>query len=133
MTTGKVERPLSPHLGIYRVQLTSGLSILHRMTGLVLYGFSLLLAFWFYSLAFDPAMLQCLMAWGQSFWMIGLAGLGFFAFFYHLSNGIRHLLWDWGVGFELSATYRSGWLVILLTFSLTAGALILLLIHGGYL
>ncbi len=133
MTTGKAQRPSSPHLGIYRVQLTSGLSILHRLTGLALFVMSLLGALWFYGLAFDADLAKCVMAWSYDPIMLGFFGFALFAFFYHLANGIRHLMWDWGLGFELKTTYRSGWLVILIALSLSAGALTLMLIHGGYL
>lgn len=113
-------RPLSPHLQIYRFQLTSVLSILHRFTGGALFagmfvwsGFLALLC-----LGFDPFILT------RSFFfhIIGMVGLGgwLFALYYHLLNGIRHLFWDIGKGFELTTVYATGWLVVLGSILFTA-------------
>ncbi len=86
-----VARPLSPHLQIYRPQLTSVLSITHRATGVAL--------------------------------TVGTLLLGWtFALFFHLANGIRHLFWDAGLGFDLRTTYASGWAVVAASIVLTAVA-----------
>lgn len=114
-------RPLSPHLQIYRPQLTSVLSISHRITGLVLIAGSVLLTAWLVALAGGPESFES---------MRGLLGsipgrLILFAFtlalFFHLCNGIRHLFWDSGRGFELDSAYRSGWAVL-------AGSVVLTLV-----
>jgi succinate dehydrogenase / fumarate reductase cytochrome b subunit len=113
-------RPLSPHLQIYRPQLTSVLSITHRATGVALAVGTLLLAWWLIAAATGPeayAVVQGVLA----SWIGRLLLLGWtVSLFYHLCNGIRHLFWDVGYGFELRTTYVSGWLVILATIVLTA-------------
>ena len=119
MAAGK--RPLSPHLQIYRPQITSVLSISHRFSGVVLAVGLLVLVYWLAALASgDAAYAQALALLGA--WPVQLLlFLGSFAFFYHLANGIRHLWWDSGRGFEISQVYASGWAVIV-----AAGALTLL-------
>jgi succinate dehydrogenase / fumarate reductase cytochrome b subunit len=105
-------RPLSPHLGIYRWQMGNTLSILHRMTGVVLaLGFPAL-AYWLIALAGGEASYGSAQRLFTSpvgrLWLIGWT----FAFFYHLLNGIRHLGWDMGVGFERGPRWWSGWSVV---------------------
>jgi succinate dehydrogenase / fumarate reductase cytochrome b subunit len=110
MPTGN--RPLSPHLQVYRPQLTSVLSILHRTTGVALVAGTLLLVYWLAAAAAGPEAFETARAVIGSF----LGRLFLFgwtvALFYHLCNGIRHLFWDAGYGFELETAYRSGWLVV---------------------
>ncbi len=115
-------RPLSPHLQIYRPQLTSMLSIAHRGAGIALGAGAAFFAWWLLAAASGPE------AYGaaQSFFgsvpgIIVLAGFSF-ALFYHLCNGIRHLFWDAGMGLELDQAYRSGWAVVAAAAVLTAGA-----------
>ena len=115
------ERPLSPHLLIYRPQLTSMLSISHRLSGAMLAGGSLLVVWWIVGLASGPdhfAFVQSIMGSvpGQ-FVLLGFTA----AIFYHLCNGIRHLFWDFGYGLSLEGVYRGGWAVIIMTVILTAG------------
>lgn len=106
------ERPLSPHLQVYKPQLTSMLSILHRGFGIFLTLGTLLLVCWLAAIAAGPAEFARYQAFA-SHWVVMLLMLGWtFALFYHLLNGIRHLFWDIGRGFELSTLYRSGWLVL---------------------
>lgn len=122
------ERPLSPHLLIYRPQLTSMMSISHRLSGAALASGSLLLVWWIVALATGPeyyAFVQMIMTSipGQ------IVLFGFTAaIFYHLSNGIRHLFWDFGYGLSLEGVYRGGWIVMGMTVLLTVGlwALVLL-------
>jgi succinate dehydrogenase / fumarate reductase cytochrome b subunit len=105
-------RPLSPHLQIYKPQLTSVLSILHRITGVALALGTLLLVYWLMAAAAGPdrfAQAQDLI--GSFLGRVLLFGWSF-ALFYHLLNGIRHLFWDAGKGFELKTVYLSGWLVV---------------------
>jgi succinate dehydrogenase / fumarate reductase, cytochrome b subunit len=112
-------RPLSPHLQIYRPQLTSVLSITHRITGIVLGLGTLVLVYWVYALAGGPeayASAQALL----SSWFGRVVLFGFtFALFYHLCNGIRHLFWDAGYGYELDAVYASGKAVVAMSVVLT--------------
>ncbi len=109
MTTG--ERPLSPHLMIYRPQLTSVLSITHRLTGVALVAGTALLTWWLVAAALGPGAFEVVQA-VLGHWLGRLVLLGWtYALFYHLCNGIRHLFWDAGYGFELPTLYATGWLV----------------------
>jgi succinate dehydrogenase / fumarate reductase cytochrome b subunit len=112
-------RPLSPHLQIYRPQLTSVLSILHRVTGMALSVGTILLVYWLIAAASGPGAFAAAEAVVGSW--IGLVLLfGWtFALFFHLANGIRHLFWDAGLGFELKAVYASGWTVVAVATALT--------------
>jgi len=113
-------RPLSPHLGIYRWQISMVLSILHRITGLALFAGTALMMIWLWSAAYAPAFYVTL----HSYLASPLGKLCLFgwtlAFYYHLGNGIRHLFWDIGKGFSLPAMTRSGWAVIIFTLLMTA-------------
>ena len=108
----QAQRPLSPHLQIYKPQLTTVLSITHRATGLALAVGTLLLVWWLFAAASGPEAF----AVAQSFWRSWIGRLLLFgwswALFFHLCNGIRHLFWDAGMGFDLKAVYRSGWIVL---------------------
>lgn len=117
---GKAARPLSPHLQIYRPQITSVLSILHRITGVALSVGTLMLTWWLLAAAAGPDHFALAHGFITS-WLGYLLLLGWsVALFYHLSNGIRHLAWDAGWGFELPAVYKSGYAVIAATVVLTA-------------
>jgi len=113
------QRPLSPHLQIYRWQLTSVLSMLHRITGVGLTVGTLLLAWWLIAAANGPAAFDTAQGFICS-WIGRLLLLGWsWALFYHLANGIRHLAWDVGLGFGLRSVYATGWTVVVLSFVLT--------------
>jgi succinate dehydrogenase / fumarate reductase cytochrome b subunit len=106
-------RPTSPHLQIYRPQLTAITSILHRITGVILAVGTLALVYWLAAAAMGDQSFDTAQAIAGS-WIGRLALFGWtLAFFYHFFNGIRHLAWDAGWGFELPAAYRSGWAVII--------------------
>jgi succinate dehydrogenase / fumarate reductase, cytochrome b subunit len=112
-------RPLSPHLQIYRWQLTSVLSILHRLTGIALALGAILLVTWFGAAADGPAPFSKFQGFLGS-WIGLLLLFGWsVALFYHLCNGIRHLMWDAGYGLELKSVYASGWAVLAATAALT--------------
>ena len=114
------ERPMSPHLQVYRRQITSVMSILHRVSGVVLTLGVFGVAWWLLSLAQGGEQYARAAAWIASpFGMLMLFGFSL-ALVYHLLNGLRHLLWDMGWGFEISDTYRSGWTVMVLTVAFTA-------------
>ncbi len=118
-------RPLSPHLQVYRPQLTSVLSILHRFTGVALAVGSVLLVYWLAAAATGAGAYETAQTLIGS-WIGRLLLFGWtFALFYHLCNGIRHLFWDIGMGFELADAYRSGWLVVIATVALTLGSWVL--------
>jgi succinate dehydrogenase / fumarate reductase cytochrome b subunit len=113
------ERPLSPHLQIYRPQLTSVLSILHRLTGAALAVGLLLLVCWLVAVASGAAAYDAVQAF-NAHWVGRILLFGWsFALFYHLCNGIRHMAWDAGHGFELPDVHRSGWLVVAAAVALT--------------
>jgi succinate dehydrogenase cytochrome b subunit len=119
------QRPLSPHLQIYRPQLTSILSISHRAAGIALAVGTLLLVCWVISAASGPAALANLQHFLRSwFGMLILFGWSV-ALFFHLCNGIRHLFWDAGYGFELKTAYASGYAVLIATAVLTVLAWVL--------
>ncbi len=123
--TSQTQRPLSPHLQIYRPQLTSVLSILHRATGVALSVGALVLVAWLVAIAAGPAAYnQSLGIFGSAWFKLLTAGWAFCGF-YHLGNGIRHLAWDVGWGFELSQAYASGWAVTAFSFVATALFLVL--------
>lgn len=106
-------RPLSPHLQVYRPQLTSVLSILHRATGIALAAGTLLLVWWLIGAATGPTAFNTVQEFIGSLPGRLLLLAWSFALFYHLCNGIRHLVWDTGRGFELKTAYASGWLVVI--------------------
>ncbi len=115
----KKTRPLSPHVQIYRLQWTMLLSITHRITGLALAFGSLLLIYWLAAAASGPeafATAQTIV--GSVIGRLLLFGWSF-ALFYHLCNGIRHLFWDAGHGYELTTAYRSGLAVIAVSLAFT--------------
>ena len=112
-------RPLSPHLQVYRWQLTSVLSILHRATGVALSAGTILLVWWLMAAAEGPdAYAQVQRFLGSWFGLLVLFGWSL-ALFYHLCNGIRHLFWDSGRGLELKSVYAGGWAVLAATVVLT--------------
>ena len=112
-------RPLSPHLQVYKPQLTSILSILHRGTGIVLSIGSIFLVSWIMVLTLGESAYQIYSQLVNN-WFGKLVIFGFtFGLFYHLSNGIRHLFWDAGYGYDLKDAYISGFAVIFSSISLT--------------
>lgn len=118
-------RPLSPHIQVYRWQITMTLSILHRATGIALSVGTLLLAYWLVAAAAGPeafATAQALI--GSWFGRLLLFGWSY-ALFYHLCNGIRHLAWDAGWGFELGTMASTGWFVVFASILMTVFAWVL--------
>lgn len=119
-SAAKRARPLSPHLQVYKPQITSVLSITHRATGVALAAGTLLLAAWIVATAMGPGAHARVAAFAGS-WLGQLMLLGWSAaLFYHLLNGIRHLFWDSGRGFELATMEKSGKAVVAGTVVLTA-------------
>ena len=106
------DRPISPHLQVYRWQLTSVLSILHRAAGIVLSAGAILLVWWLVAAASGPVAYEGVANFLGS-WIGLLLLFGWTAgLFYHLCNGIRHLVWDTGQALDLKSTYLGGWLVV---------------------
>jgi succinate dehydrogenase / fumarate reductase cytochrome b subunit len=115
-----VKRPLSPHMQVYdMMQLTSLLSISGRITGVVWSIGLLLLVWWLVAAAAGPAAFANVQ-WFMSSWLglLGLVGLTAAAWF-HTLNGLRHLAWDAGYGYDIPTTYRSGKLVVIATAVMT--------------
>ncbi len=118
------ERPLSPFMlgQYYRFQLTSVLSLMHRVTGVGLSVGSVLLVWWLVALAGGPwsyaAFGTHLGAWYGQLLLLGWS----WALLYHLCNGVRHLTWDLGYGYSMPAVYRSGYLAVAASLLLTAAA-----------
>ena len=110
-----VQRPLSPHLQVYRPQISSVLSILNRATGIALSAGALVLVWWLVAAATSPE------AFGQVQWFLDSA-LGWLlllgwtvSLFFHFFNGIRHLAWDAGYGFDKPLYEYTGWAVVIAT------------------
>lgn len=114
-------RPLSPHVTIYRWPITAIMSILHRATGVGLALGAVLGVWWFLAAATDPEYFALVDGLLTS-WIGGLIlVLSLFALWYHFCNGIRHLFWDAGYGFDIAALQKIGMAV-------AAGAVVLTLI-----
>ncbi len=124
-------RPLSPHLQVYKPQLTSSLSILHRGSGVFLSIGTLVLLYWLLALAAGPeAYVQAQSCLGSWYGQLALFGWTL-AFYYHFCNGIRHLCWDAGYGFDIEVAYKSGYAVVAGAVGLTLITWIIILTCGG--
>ena len=114
-----VQRPLSPYW-IYRWEITMWLSSLHRITGLMLSLGAVALAVWLIALAMGADSFDAVArVYGAGWFKLPLVGW-VFCFFYHLSNGVRHLAWDAGYGFDPKRIRASGWTVVVVTLVATA-------------
>ncbi|MFP3015994.1 MAG: succinate dehydrogenase, cytochrome b556 subunit [Wolbachia sp.] len=111
------DRPLSPHLQIYKVQVTSFFSIMHRLTGILLFLLLMILSWYFILHVYFPELL--IVRYLNALLFTSVAKLAyvlcFISFVYHFLNGIRHLLWDVGLNLEITGVSRSA---ILLTVTL---------------
>lgn len=120
--SNKQARPLSPNIQIYRPQLTSVLSIAHRITGIILSVCAVVLVIWLIAAAGGPkayARFQDLIgSWPGQILLLAAT----FSFFLHLCGGIRHLVWDTVHGYELRQIYVSGWIVVAASVLLTLAA-----------
>ena len=113
------KRPLSPHLQIYRPQLTSVLSITHRLTGFALSLVILLSPAILYFLTLSKDSHALVMSVFQNSFVKLVLFLAIFGLSYHLCNGIRHLAWDAGYGLDLDSSYKSGYAVVLISLGIT--------------
>ena len=113
------KRPLSPHLQIYRPQLTSVLSITHRLTGFALSLVVLLSPAILYFLTLSKDSHTLVMNLFQNSFVKLVLFLAIFGLSYHLCNGIRHLAWDAGYGLDLDSSYKSGYAVVLISLGIT--------------
>ncbi len=127
------DNPLSPHLQVYRPQLTSVLSIVHRATGVFLSLGTVILLYWLVAAALGADAYadaqRCIGSVPSQFVLAAWT----FSFYFHLLNGVRHLFWDLGLGFELGTTYRTGYAVVVLTFVTTGLTWACILAQGGVL
>ena len=115
----KAGRPLSPHLTIYRWPITMTLSILHRLTGVALSGGLVILTIWLLALSLGAAAYNPVAALlGTLIGKLLLVAFSY-AFFFHFCNGIRHLFWDVGKGFEMRQVVASAWAVVAASLALT--------------
>ncbi|MCC6598597.1 MAG: succinate dehydrogenase, cytochrome b556 subunit [Alphaproteobacteria bacterium] len=114
------DRPLSPHLQVYKPQLTTMLSILHRACGVALALGSLMVVWWLVAAACGPEAFGTAQQFAASplgtFMIFGWS----VALFYHLCNGVRHLIWDTGHLLKIENAYRAGYAVLCATVLLTA-------------
>ncbi len=114
------KQPLSPHLTVYRWQITNTLSILHRLSGLVLFLAAFDFAIWLGAIALGGEAYIGVHRFFSTNILLIIWALVSLSFFYHLLNGIRHLLWDIGKGFEASHVKLTGLLVVFLSLIITA-------------
>lgn len=112
-------RPLSPHLQVYKFPLTVKTSILHRITGLMLAFGLVVFVYWLYALATDLNAADQLRTWLMTIPGQVLVYLWLYTFFYHFCNGIRHLFWDVGKGFSNEQAQRSAVIVLVVSLLLT--------------
>lgn len=101
-------RPLSPHLSVYRWEVSNTLSIVHRLTGVMLSFGALAFTTWLVGMAAGPDSYLSVVGWLRSPLGVVLLFAWTFCFFYHLCNGLRHLAWDAGYGFEIAQARASG-------------------------
>jgi succinate dehydrogenase / fumarate reductase, cytochrome b subunit len=128
---GAVERPLSPHLQIYKPLINMVMSIVHRLTGMALYFGTLLLAWWLVAAAIGPSYFKFVNGvLGSPLGLIILFGFTW-ALIHHMLGGIRHLIWDTGRGLDLVSVDRMGWASIIGSVLLTLGFWALILKSRG--
>ena len=119
-------RPLSPHLDIYQYQITWTVSIMHRITGVAMTLGLILIVAWLVAAAFSPELFSLIDGLLRSWIGIIIIFGSLWAFWFHFLNGIRHLFWDLGYGFNLSTVWRSGWVVVLGSIILTIFSFLIL-------
>lgn len=120
-TSKTIDRPLSPHLQVYKLPMTALMSISHRATGIILAVGCLLISCFLVAaassqLCYDKLMLYAMTPYGTAFLFAWS-----FALYYHLCNGIRHLIWDTVHLLDQKKAIAAGWIVLLATAALTAG------------
>lgn len=117
--TRAIERPLSPHLSVYRIMINTVMSIVHRLTGAALYFGTLLLAAWLVAAAMGERQFTMVNSlFGHPLGQLVLFGYTW-AIFHHMLGGLRHFLWDTGRGFEIWQVNLLSWLTIIGSISLT--------------
>ena len=125
-----VRRPLSPHLQVYKPQITTITSILHRITGVAL-GLGTLLLVWWLVAAATSDTAYAVATWFIGSWIGVLMLVGWtLALWYHFCNGIRHLFWDFGYGYDLPTAHASGRAVMVGAGALTVLTWLVVLVAG---
>ncbi len=125
------QRPLSPHLQIYRLPLAARLSVLHRGTGMFLCLGAFALVLWLVAVAGGPHEYDRFVQLSRT-WPAKLFALGtIFSLALHFFTGLRHLLWDIGWGLEMKTTLATNWLVVILAGLATVALAWLALLHGA--
>jgi succinate dehydrogenase / fumarate reductase cytochrome b subunit len=129
--TARIERPLSPHLQVYRWTLTMALSIVHRATGIALYFGTLLLVWWLIAAASGPGAYANVQAFTNS--IIGrLIAFGYtWALMHHMLSGVRHLVWDLGYGFKSTEREWLTWAALIGGIALTVLLWVVAFSMGG--
>ena len=112
-------RPLSPHLTVYKPQITSVLSIFHRITGAGLTVSTVLVVFWLVSLAMGEFTFKSFNIFLNNPLIILVLVCSLWALWYHFCTGLRHLYWDMGYGYDLKSVTISGWVAVIFSFVLT--------------
>ena len=123
--TNRGSRPLSPHLTIYRPQVTSMFSILHRLTGIGMAVSAFLIVWWFLAAATGPEYFAIVDGFLTSWFGRLSLILSCWALWYHFCNGVRHRIWDLGYGFEIEQVNRSAWTILAVSIVLTIITLII--------
>jgi succinate dehydrogenase / fumarate reductase cytochrome b subunit len=125
MSQNQISRPLSPHLQIYKPQITSFTSIFNRLNGIYLF-IGILISCWlfiYYNYQTDIILgnkyQNCTKSTIVIYTIYFFSFYWIFAFYYYLFNGIRHLMWDIGKGFDIKTVYKTAYLVIFSSISLT--------------
>ncbi|MAI29976.1 MAG: succinate dehydrogenase, cytochrome b556 subunit [Rickettsiales bacterium] len=115
----KSELPISPHLQIYKPQITSILSITHRITGLCLNFLILFVSLWLLSLSLGENVYSYFIVFSNTIFMKLIMSISIFGLSYHAMNGIRHIFWDFGFFLNNSSALISGIIVVLLALGLS--------------
>lgn len=118
-TPTRHERPLSPHLQVYNLPMTARMSITHRITGIVLSGGLAIVAAILVTAAFAPDCYNIIMSYIATDYGTAFLFAWSLALFYHLCNGLRHLLWDMVLLFKLRNARIANWIVIFAALGLT--------------
>ena len=113
------ERPISPHLQVYKPQITSVLSIFHRITGVAMTFGLILLVAWIFTLSLGEEYFEYFVMFIKSWFGLLILFGSTLALNYHLCNGIRHLFWDAGYGYEIETVHKSGLAVLVVSCALT--------------
>lgn len=118
-TSQTKSRPLSPHLQVYRLPMTALMSISHRFAGIILCGGTVLIAAFLMAAAAGPDWYNLIMGYAATVYGTAFLMAWSFVLYYHLFNGIRHLIWDTVHLLDRDKAVAAGWVVLLATFALT--------------